>query len=57
MGGCTILCQEGDGFILQVEVTGLHLGPSQALPPVSLRLVGPDLYPLKIKLGTSLVVQ
>ena len=57
MGGCPILCQEGEGLIPQVEDTGLHLGPSQALPHVSLHLVGPDLYPLKIKLGTSLVVQ
>ena len=51
MGGCPILCQEGDGFIPQVEVAGLHLGPSQTLPPVSLRLVGPHLYPFKNKTG------
>ena len=50
MGGCPILCQKGDGFIPQVEVAGLHLGPSQALPRVS-SFGWPSFVSLKNKTG------
>ena len=35
MGGCPILCQEGEGLTPQGEDTGLHLGPSGLAPCVS----------------------